>query len=118
MVPIYAFLRHSGKVPDFHDENSGTCHLTFAMKIRHRFTLGDMDHDNHNGRGELVYLYTYIMHNASTQSRKVNRGHHTQEMRTNGTWHDINNTTHLREKGRRKEGILKENTTKWERLDP
>ena len=47
-------------------------------------------------------------------------------MRTNGTWHDIPNTTHLREKGGRKEGDLKEynqtgearplnllNTTAW-----
>ena len=30
--------------------------------------------------------------------RKVNRGHHTLEMRTNGTWHDIPNITHLRKK--------------------
>ena len=58
------------------------------------------------------------MHNASTQNRKVNRGRHTLEMRMNGTWHDIPNTTHLREKGGRKEGSLKEYLTKWERLDP
>ena len=62
------------------------------------------------------------MHNASTQSKKVNtsiprawpkiykckkinRGRHTLEMRTSGTWHDIPNTNHLREKGRRKEGV-------------
>ena len=38
---------------------------------------------------------------------KVNRGCHTLKMRTNGTWHDIPNTTHLREKMRRKEGVLK-----------
>ena len=25
----------------------------------------------------------------------------------NGTWHEIPNTTHLREKGRKKEGVLK-----------
>ena len=72
VVLIYAFLRHSGKVPDFHGENLTTCHLTFAAKIRHRFTLGDMDCDNHTGRGEQVYIYTYIMHNVSTQNRKVN----------------------------------------------
>ena len=45
------------------------------------------------------------MHNASTQSRKVNRGRHTLEMRMNGTRHDILNTNLLREKGRRKEGV-------------
>ena len=39
-------------------------------------------------------------------------------MRTNGTRHDIPNTTHLREKGKRKEEVLKEYITKWERLDP
>ena len=39
--------------------------------------------------------------------RKVNRGRHTLEMKTNSTWHDIPNTTHLSEKGRRKEGALK-----------
>ena len=49
--------------------------------------------------------------------RKVNRCRHTLEIRTNGTWHDILNTTHLREKGGRKEGDLKEYITKWERLD-
>ena len=70
VVSIYAFLRHSGKVPDFHGKNPTTCHLTFAVEIRHRFALGDMDCDNHIGRGEQVY--TYIMYNASTQSRKVN----------------------------------------------
>ena len=50
--------------------------------------------------------------------KKVNRGCHTLQMRTNGTRHDIPNTTHLREKGRREEGVLKEYMTKWERLDP
>ena len=47
----------------------------------------------------------------------VNRGRHTLEMRTNGTWHDIPNTTHLREKRGRKKGGLKENITKKERLN-
>ena len=36
--------------------------------------------------------------------RKINRGRHTLEMK-NGTRHDIPNTNHLREKGRREEGI-------------
>ena len=72
VVLIYAFLRHLGKVPDFHSENLATCHLTFVVEIRHRFALGDMDCDNHIGRGEQVYIYIYIKHNASTQSRKVN----------------------------------------------
>ena len=37
--------------------------------------------------------------------KKVNRGLHTLEMRTNGTRHDIPNTNHLKEKMRRKEGV-------------
>ena len=72
VVPIYAFLRHLGKVPDLHDENPTTCHLSFVAEIRHCFTLGDMAYDNHTERGKLVYIYTYIMHNASTLSKKVN----------------------------------------------
>ena len=74
MVLVYAFLRHSSKVPNFHGENPTTCHLTFATEIRHHFALGDMDRDNHTKRGKhiYIYIYTYIMHNASTQSRKVN----------------------------------------------
>ena len=51
VVPIYAFLRHSCKVLDFHDENPATCHLTFVAGIRHHFALGDRDCDNHTGRG-------------------------------------------------------------------
>ena len=39
--------------------------------------------------------------------RKINRGHHTLEMRTNGKRYDIPNTTHLREKRMRKERVLK-----------
>ena len=50
--------------------------------------------------------------------KKVNRSRHTLEMRTNGTWHDIPNTIHLREKGKKEEGVLKEYITKWERLEP
>ena len=49
---------------------------------------------------------TSLKHGPKYKCRKVNRGRHTLEMRTNGTWHDIPNTTHLREKWRRKEGIL------------
>ena len=52
VVLIYAFLRHSGKVPDFHSKNPATCHLTFVVEIKHRFTLGNMDYDNHIERGE------------------------------------------------------------------
>ena len=61
---------------------------------------------------------TFLEHGLKYMCKKVNRGCHTLEMRTNGTWHDISNTTHLREKGRREEGVLKEYMTKWERLDP
>ena len=81
------------------------------------------------GGSKYIYIYTYIMHNASTESkkinayiprawpkiykcRKINRGRHTLEMTMNGTWHDIPNTNHLREKGSRKEGVLKEYITK------
>ena len=48
VVPIYAFLRHSGKVLDFH----GCGHLTFMVEIKYCFALGDMDCDNHIKRGE------------------------------------------------------------------
>ena len=66
VVPIYTFLRYSSKVSDFHGENPTTCHLTFMAEIRHHFALGDMDYDNHTGRKVCRYIYTYIMHNAST----------------------------------------------------
>ena len=59
VAPIYAFLRHSGKVPDFHNENLATRHLTFAAEIRHCFALGDMDYENHTKRGEQVSIYIY-----------------------------------------------------------
>ena len=71
VVPIYAFLWHLSRVPDFHSENLATHHLTFAAKIRPHFALGDMDYDDDTRRGE-VGIYTYIMHNASTQRKKVN----------------------------------------------
>ena len=69
--PNLYFPKAFGKVPDFHGENPTTCHLTFMAEIRHRFALGDMDCDNLTGRANR-FIYTYIMHNASTQSRKVN----------------------------------------------
>ena len=59
-----------------------------------------------------------LKHGPKYRCRKVNRGCHTLEMRMNGTWHDIPNTTYLREKGRRNEWCLKEYISKWERLDP
>ena len=59
MVLIYTFLRHSGKVLDFHGKNPVTCHFTFMADIRHRFALGDMDCDNHTGRGKHVYIYIH-----------------------------------------------------------
>ena len=61
---------------------------------------------------------TSLEHGPKYKCRKVNRGCHTLEMRANGTWHDIPNTTHLREKGGWKGGGLKEYITKWEKLDP
>ena len=59
VVPIYAFLRHSGKVLDFHSKNLATCHLTFVVEIRHRFALGNVDCDNHTERGKHVYMYIH-----------------------------------------------------------
>jgi len=44
----------------------------FRNGNRHRFALGDMDSDDHSGRAGGVGIYTYNMHNASIQSRKVN----------------------------------------------
>ena len=61
VVSIYAFLKHLSKVLDFHDENLATRHLTFAAEIMHCFTFGDMDSDNHIGKGEHVYK---IIHHA------------------------------------------------------
>ena len=61
---------------------------------------------------------TSLEHSPKYRCMKINRGHHTLEIRMNGTLHDIPNTTHLREKGGRKERDLKEYITKWERLDP
>ena len=49
---------------------------------------------------------TSLGHDPKYKCRKINRGHHTLEMRTNDTWHDIPNTNHLSEKGGRKEGGL------------
>ena len=50
---------------------------------------------------------TFPEHSPKYRCRKVNGGRYTLEMRTNGTWNDIPNTNHLREKGGRKEGGLK-----------
>ena len=63
-------------------------------------------------------MLTSLEHGPKYRCREVNRSRHTLEMRMNGTWHDIPNTTHLREKGWRKERGLKEYITKWEKLDP
>ena len=46
---------------------------------------------------------TFQEHGPKYRYKKINKGHHTLEMRTNGTRHDILNTNHLRKKGRRKE---------------
>ena len=63
-------------------------------------------------------MLIFLEHGPKYRCRKVNRDRHTLKMRTNGTWHDIPNTTHLREKeGRRKRG-LKESVIKWEKLGP
>ena len=61
---------------------------------------------------------TFLKHGPKYKCRKVNKGRHTLETMTNGTWHDKPNTIHLREKLWRKEGGLKEYKTKWLKLDP
>ena len=43
-------------------------------------------------------MLTYLEHGPKYRCRKVNKGCHTLEMRTNGKWNDIPNTTHLKEK--------------------
>ena len=53
------------------------------------------------------YISTSLKHAPKYRYIKANKGCHTLEMRMNGTRHDIPNTTHLREKGRRKEGVKK-----------
>ena len=50
---------------------------------------------------------TSLEHGPKYKCRKINKGRHTLEIRTNDTQHDIPSTTHLREKGRRKERVLK-----------
>ena len=73
VVAIYAFLRLSSKVPNFHGKNSVTCHLTFGAEIRHRLALGDMYCDNHTGRGKQVYIYIYIDTSCTMQAHKVGK---------------------------------------------
>ena len=48
---------------------------------------------------------TSLEYGPKYRCRKINRGHNTLEMRTNGTKHDIPNINHLREKWKRKEGV-------------
>ena len=48
---------------------------------------------------------TSLEHGPKYKYREINKGRHTLKMRTNGTRHDIPNTNHLREKGRKKEGV-------------
>ena len=83
--------------------------------------LGGMDYDNHtSGRGRYIYIHTSctmqahrarkkmptsLEHGPKYRCKKVQRGHRTLEMRTSGTWHDIPNTNHLGEKGKRNEMV-------------
>ena len=50
-------------------------------------------------------MSTSLEYDPKYRCRKINKGLHTLEMRTNGTKHDIPNTNHLKEKGRSKEGV-------------
>ena len=63
-------------------------------------------------------MTTPLEHGPKYKCRKVKRGHHTLEMRTNSTKHDIPNTNHLKEIGRRKEGDLKVYIAKREKVKP
>ena len=60
---------------------------------------------------------TSLEHDPKYKCRKINRGRHALEMRTNGTWHDIPNINHLKRKLGEK-GNLKKYITKWEEIDP
>ena len=60
---------------------------------------------------------TSLEHSPKYKCRKINKDRYTLKIEINGKWHDIPNTTHLREKGGRKERGLKEYITKWKRLD-
>ena len=131
VVSISAFLRHSAKY------QISTAKIWRHVTLLSQWKLGIalplvtwIVTITPEGRSKYIYIYiyTYIMHIASTQSkkvmptslehglkyrcRKVNRGRHTLETRMNGTWHDIPNTTHLREKGRKKERVLKSTISK------
>jgi len=57
-------------------------------------------------------LPTSLEHDPKYRCKKIHKDRHTLEMTTNGTWHDIPNTTHLKEKGGRKEGGFTEYITK------
>ena len=63
-------------------------------------------------------MLTSLEYGPKYRCKKINRGRHTLEIRTNGTKHDIPNTNYQGEKRRRKERGLKEYITKWERVDP
>ena len=60
---------------------------------------------------------TTLEHDPKYRCRKINRSHHTLEMRTNGIKHDITNTNRLREKNEEEERGLKEYITEWEKQD-
>ena len=58
-----------------------------------------------------------LEHDPKYRCRKVNKGFHTLEMRTNGTQHDIPNINHLGEKGRRRKGFRRVHNQR-EKLNP
>ena len=63
---------------------------------------------------------TSLGHGPKYKCRKINRNRHTLEIRANGTKHDIPNTNHLREKGRKGGGKkgLKRVHNQREKLNP
>ena len=60
--PNFFFPLAFEPVPDFHGENPVTCHLTFAVEIRHLFALGDMNCDNHTVRISALKSYCLMLY--------------------------------------------------------
>ena len=121
--PNLCFPKAFEQSTKFPQQKSDEMSPYFRSKNQALLALSDTDCDNHTKRGKQIYIYiyihTYIMHNVSTQSkkvntyiprvwlkiykcRKINRGCHTLEIKTNGTWHDIPNTIQGRKGGGRK----------------
>ena len=51
---------------------------------------------------------TSLEHGPEYKCKKINRGCHSLEIKTNGTWYDIPNITHLKDKGRKEYNTIRE----------